>query len=262
MRPIMSERELAGWEVAEPGAIAISGVAMHGFRDRVATGVDMQVVARPEVTVVIQFGECELAVGNAFGQNTFGGVVAGLSPGPHRVGTRRVECLEVRLSPIAAYRLLGGVLGDLQATVADIGDIWGTAATLLREQLAETATWADRFAVTTRFLTDRSSTRSADPEVAACWHRIVASNGDVRVRDLAELTGWSRQRVWSRFTTQVGVTPKRAAMVVRFRSAFDLLVSGRSPADVAVACGYSDQSHLHRAVSTFAGITPGVLATI
>lgn len=82
----------------------------------------------------------------------------------------------------------------------------------------------------------------------------------MRVRDLAELTGWSRKRVWSRFTTQVGVTPKRAAMVVRFRCAFDLLVTGHSPADVAVACRYSDQSHLHRDVSAFSGITPGVLA--
>ncbi|MFD6392205.1 helix-turn-helix domain-containing protein [Nocardia sp. NPDC060259] len=256
----MSERELAGWEVAGPSAPSIDGVAMGGFRDRVGTGADMQVVARPDVIVVVQFGESRLAVGNTLGQNSFGGVVAGLSPGPHRVGTHRFECLEVRLSPIAAYRLLGGVPGDLRDTVADIGDVWGTAATLLREQLAETATWANRFALTTGFLTDRASTRSADPEVAACWHRVVASNGDVRVRDLAELTGWSRKRVWSRFTAQVGVTPKRAAMVVRFRSAFDLLVSGRSPADVAVACGYSDQSHLHRDVLAFAGITPGVLA--
>ncbi|MFD4432565.1 helix-turn-helix domain-containing protein [Nocardia sp. NPDC058497] len=261
MRPIMSERELAGWEVAEPSAPLIDGVTMGGFRDRVAGGADMQVVARPEVTVVIQFGESGLAVGNPFGQNSFGGVVAGLSPGPRRVGTQRFECLEVRLSPIAAYRLLGGVPGDLRDTVADIGDVWGPAATLLRERLAETATWAGRFAVTTRFLTDRASTRSADPEVTACWYRIVASNGDVRVRDLAEFTGWSRKRVWSRFTTQVGVTPKRAAMVVRFRSAFDLLVTGHSPADVAVACGYSDQSHLHRDVSAFAGITPGALAS-
>lgn len=256
----MSERELTGWEVALPCAPSIDGVTIGGFRDRVAGGADMQVVARPEVTVVIQFGESRLAVGNALGQNIFGGVVAGLSPGPHRVGTRRFECLEARLSPIAAYRLLGGLPGDLRDTVADIGDVWGPAATLLREQLAEKATWAERFAVTTRFLTDRTSTRTADPEVAACWHRIVASNGDVRVRDLAELTGWSRKRVWSRFTTQVGVTPKRAAMVVRFRCAFDLLVTGHSPADVAVACRYSDQSHLHRDVSAFSGITPGVLA--
>ncbi|MFD4444004.1 helix-turn-helix domain-containing protein [Nocardia sp. NPDC058519] len=261
MRPIMSERELdVGWDLARSAGPAMAGVAMEGFRDRASTGCDMRIFARPAVTVVIQFGDSPLTVEDPGGQSAVDGLVAGLYPGIRRVHAPRVECVEVRISPIAAYRLLGVAPTDLAATLIGPADIWGSAAPLLREQLAETATWAERFAVTAKLLADRESTRTADPEVAACWHRIVADKGDVRVRELAELTGWSRRRLWSRFTAQVGVTPKRAAMVVRFRHAFDLLTTGRSPANVAVACGYSDQSHLHREVSAFAGITPGALS--
>ncbi len=259
MRPIMSERELgSGWDLARSTATA--GVSMDGFRDRRAVGCAMGIFARPEVTVVIQFGESPLTVDGP-DRSTFDGVVAGLVPGIRQVRAERVECVEVRMSPTAAYRLLGVAPSDLDGAMVGPTDLWGSAAPLLREQLAETTTWAERFAVTAKFLAAGQTARTADPEVAACWERIVADRGAVRVAELAELTGWSRQRVWSRFTAQVGVTPKRAAMVVRFRRAFDLLVVGRSAAEVAAVCGYSDQSHLHRDVATFAGLTPGALAT-
>ncbi|WP_446221728.1 helix-turn-helix domain-containing protein [Nocardia sp. IBHARD005] len=261
MRPIMSERELdAGWDLARSTGSAMAGITMEGFRDRASTGCDMRIFARPEVTVVIQFGDSRLTVEGGGRRSTFDGLVAGLTPGISHVQAARVECVELRMSPIAAFGLLGVAPADLNGTMIGLDDIWGYAAPLLREQLSETATWADRFAVTAKFLTARETPRTADPEVVACWERIVADNGAVRVRELAELTGWSRQRLWSRFTAQVGVTPKRAAMVVRFRSAFDLLTAGRSAAEVAVTCGYSDQSHLHRDLSAFAGITPGALA--
>ncbi|MGW6625173.1 helix-turn-helix domain-containing protein [Nocardia sp. NPDC055002] len=260
MRPIMSEHELDdGWELARSTGSAMAGVTMEGFRDRGSAGCDLRIFARPEVTVVIQFGDDPLTAEDPGRQSMFDGLVAGLDPGIRQVYAARVECVEVRMSPIAAYHLLGVAPAALTGTMIGLDDLWGPAAPLLREQLAETATWAERFALTSRFLTLRESTRTADPEVAAAWDRIVAGNGGVRVRELTELTGWSRRRLWSRFTAQVGVTPKRAAMLTRFRHAFDLLTTGHSPANAAVACGYSDQSHLHRDVSAFAGVTPGAL---
>ncbi|MGW6697998.1 helix-turn-helix domain-containing protein [Nocardia sp. NPDC055049] len=263
MRPIMSEHELDdGWELARSTGAAATDVVMEGFRDRVSAGCDLRIFPRPEVTVVIQFGDCRLSVEGPDQQFTFDGLVAGLDPGVRRVHAARVECVEVRMSPIAAYRLLGVAPAALSGAMIGLDEVWGPAAPLLREQLAETATWAERFALTSRFLTLRESTRTADPEVAAAWDRIVAGNGGVRVRELTELTGWSRKRLWSRFTDQVGVTPKRAAMLTRFRHAFDLLTTGHSPANAAVACGYSDQSHLHRDVSAFAGVTPGALTAL
>jgi methylphosphotriester-DNA--protein-cysteine methyltransferase len=62
--------------------------------------------------------------------------------------------------------------------------------------------------------------------------------------------------MWSRFGSQIGLTPKRAAMLVRFDHAIHRLVCGNSPARVAVDGGYADQSHLHHDVRAFTGATP------
>src|SRR5216683_4059098 len=78
----------------------------------------------------------------------------------------------------------------------------------------------------------------------------------IRVAELAAATGWSRKRLWSRFRSQIGLTPKRAAQLVRFDHAAHRLAAGHSAALVAAESGYTDQSHLHRDVTTFAGVTP------
>ncbi|CAM5243364.1 AraC-like DNA-binding protein OS=Streptomyces griseomycini OX=66895 GN=FHS37_004301 PE=4 SV=1 [Streptomyces griseomycini] len=50
-------------------------------------------------------------------------------------------------------------------------------------------------------------------------------------------------------------------MLVRFDHAARALRAGGHAADVALACGYVDQSHLHRDVLAFAGCTPTALAS-
>ncbi|MFI5503411.1 helix-turn-helix domain-containing protein [Nocardia asteroides] len=248
MRPIVSDHELdSGWELARAGSPEWAGMSLSGFRDRSAAGLDMRIVAMPAVTVVVQVGE------SLFHTDA--------SPRPgHRTHTGEPARVEVRLAPTLAYALLGVTPGDLAGTVAGIEDIWGPPAARLRERLAETPAWPGRFAVTTRFLADHSTVRRPDPEVAVCWQRIVEDHGLLRIRDLTDLTGWSQKRLWTRFTAQIGVTPKRAAMVVRFRRAFDQLAGGASIAATAVDCGYTDQSHLHRDMVRFARTTPGALS--
>jgi transcriptional regulator GlxA family with amidase domain len=82
----------------------------------------------------------------------------------------------------------------------------------------------------------------------------------VRVDGLADEVGWSRKRLWSRFRSQLGISPKRAARLVRFDHAAHLLAAGHAAAGVATESGYVDQSHLHREVKTFAGLTPAAVA--
>lgn len=78
---------------------------------------------------------------------------------------------------------------------------------------------------------------------------------------LAAETGWSRKRLRSRFRSRLGLTPKRAAQLIRFDYAAHRLAAGVSPAVVAAEAGYTDQSHLHRDTASFAGLTPAALAT-
>ncbi|QLY28217.1 AraC family transcriptional regulator [Nocardia huaxiensis] len=252
----------AGWDFAGPRAVAPSGAAVIGYRDVRGAGLDLRVAATAAVAVVIEFGGRELIVDDAGGRQALGGFVVGLPMSAMRIRARHAECVEVRLSPIQAYSLLGVAANDLGHGVVPLEQLWGSQARRLRERLADAGNWEERFALTKSVLAqcDRPA-RTPDPEVVAAWRRILASGGQAKVSELAESLGWSRKRLWARFESQIGLTPKRAAMLVRFRCAVDGLLAGRPAADVAAVCGYTDQAHLCRDVAIFADRTPGALHT-
>ncbi|MGA4845715.1 helix-turn-helix domain-containing protein [Streptomyces sp. G5(2025)] len=252
-----------GWEVARPaGGAPFDGVEVAGFRDRDAIGLDARVLPQPAVTVVLELSEDALTVEEAYGGRVLSSIGAGLSLGPARIRGRGVDCVEVRLSPVTAYSALDVAPSDREGgAVIDLAHLWGRQEALLREQLHEVPGWGARFALLEKFLAERLGAGVAtDPEVAATWRHIVARQGQVRVADLAASCGWSRKRLWSRFGAQIGMTPKRAAMLVRFDRAVRGLSAGRDAAEVASACGYADQSHLHRDVRHFADCTPAELS--
>jgi AraC-like DNA-binding protein len=233
---------------------------MAGFRDRATDAVNLNVVPYPAVTVVIDFGDGPLLVDDATGCEQRGSVVAGLAPSSVRVRGRDIECLQVRLSPMAAHAVLGASR-QLGETVVPLDDLWGRDATRTQEQLRAAASWDDRFAIAEAALARRHNARWAvDPEVAFAWGQMIISRGQVRVDQLAAEVGWSRKRLWSRFRSQIGLTPKRAAELIRFDHAAHRLASGHSPAQVAAESGYADQSHLHRDVKAFAAATPRAVA--
>ncbi|MGW6422207.1 helix-turn-helix domain-containing protein [Nocardia sp. NPDC055053] len=249
-----------GWDFAGPSPAAPSGAAIIGYRDVGGAGLDLRVAATTAVAVVIEFGGRDLIVDDAGGRQALGGFAVGLPMAAMRIRSRQAECVEVRMSPIRAHSLLGIAANDLGRGVVPLEDLWGSQVRRLRERLADAGTWEERFALTTSFLAqcDRPM-RTPDPEVVAAWHRVLASGGQVKVGELAESLGWSRKRLWARFESQIGLTPKRASMLVRFRCAVVGLLAGRPAADVAAVCGYTDQAHLCRDVAIFADRTPGAL---
>lgn len=62
------------------------------------------------------------------------------------------------------------------------------------------------------------------------------------------------------FLDTMGVTAKRLEQIQRACRAVELLAKGQRAAEVAVELGYSDQSHLTRALKAIMGSTPGQLA--
>lgn len=252
-----------GWEVALPplGGTSLGGVRMAGFRDRIAVGLDKKVLPQPAVVVVIGLGAAPFTVEGGGAPQPLRSFAAALSPGPARIRGEHVECIEMRLSPPAAYALLGVSPRELVRPVISLEDLWGRRERRLREQLLDAGTWQERLMLVEEFLVKRAERApQMAPEVTAVWDHIVACRGRVRINDLAASCGWSRKRLWSRFSAQIGLTPKRAAMLVRFDHAARALCAGKSATDVALACGYVDQPHLHRDVLSFAGCTPGALA--
>lgn len=245
----------AVWDLAIP-ARRQPGLAMAGFRGRAPAQLALQLVPYPAVTVFIEFGDGVLI--DAAGAHRTGGGVVGLTPGTVTAVGRDVDCLQIRLSPVFAH----AVFGESDATgVLPLDAVWGRGAQRLCEQLHTASPWAERFAIATTELAGRAASGpTVDPEVAAAWQAMVHSHGQVRIERIADELGWSRKRLWSRFGTQIGLPPKRAAQLIRFDDAAHRLATGTAPVEVADACGYADQSHLHRDARLFAGMTPAGVA--
>lgn len=237
-------------------ATPIPGVHMAGFRYDGTGLVDIAMVAHPAVTLLFDLGDHAWTVHDRAGTYAPGDVVIGLLPdGVRLTGADAGECLQVRLSPVLAAQVLDS--SALVGTVSGLDDVLGPAARALSAELREASSWEERFAVMLRFLAGRlDSRRTVDREVAYVWQQIHLRHGRADIRTLAEETGWSRQRLWSRFRTQVGLSPKQAARLVRFDRAARLLAMGTPPADAAARAGYADQPHLNREVRSIVDTTP------
>lgn len=181
---------------------------------------------------------------------------------------RQVWTLAVRFKPGMAGAFLHAPLQEMTDQRADIGLLWGRSDA---DRLAD-ALWTSeaplrmRLALIERELLRRLRAASADTSgpagTSALVQRALAaledSGGEVRVEALAAQLGVSRQHLAAQFRQHVGLSPKLFARICRFRQATAALKAAPSPdwAQLALECGYFDQSHLIHDFHEFAGSAP------
>jgi AraC-like DNA-binding protein len=207
----------------------------------------------------------------------FGTLLGGLHSSPALIAHEGAQSgIQVALRPLGARTLLGLPAGELAATDVPADAVLGRVQEARARILAADG-WAERFAILDEILlaavacaapgVARGVALQAAPEVGWAWRRLLRSGGTVRAAALAEETGWSGRHLAGRFRTEIGLTPKEAARVIRFHRARHLLAgaarggagagAGRlGLADLAVTCGYFDQAHLAREFRSLAGCPP------
>jgi AraC-like DNA-binding protein len=191
-------------------------------------------------------------------QDFSGTIFSGAHTRPLFVDSRE-HVMGVHFKPGGAFRFLGVPASELADTHVNLDVLWGRPAQDLREQLCAAANPARRFRVLERALVARlENTVEEHRAVRAALDVFGRDAGQARTRDLAAHLGLSQRHFIKVFSGQVGVTPKLFGRVQRFQRALELTRSGSTPdwADVAVACGYFDQSHLIHDFQTFSGFTP------
>ena len=80
---------------------------------------------------------------------------------------------------------------------------------------------------------------------------------DISLESLSRLTRLSRYYLIRVFRETVGIPPHAYLRQVRIKHAKDMLASGQPIAEVAIATGFTDQSHLTRWFKRLWGFTPG-----
>lgn len=191
--------------------------------------------------------------------------VAGIDDGYALVDSDgRADCMQVDLTPIGALRVLGVPLGIFAGQTLDPEELMGAEVPLLVERLAEAATWERRFDLLDAYLLQRleRSLRAPNQLVAFAWSEIVRSSGRCRIDELARSMQRSREHLARSFREEVGVSPKAFARIVRFHHVLRWIEqrNGEGWSDIALECGYSDQSHLIHEFRTLAGYTPTEIA--
>lgn len=171
---------------------------------------------------------------------------------------RHSLCLQVNLTPLGAYRVLGMAMHALTDRVVELEDLFGREAERLLDRLHAANEWSRRFRLVDQALLTRvAAGRAPTPDIAHAVARLRGSAGRLAIGELAAELECSRRRLIDRFHAQVGLTPKALARVLRFDHAVALMGGGRRDlAELALDCGYYDQAHFNREFRAMAGCPP------
>jgi AraC-like DNA-binding protein len=238
----------------------------RGYAEALSRPIRRLQVPCARVMLVVGFGE-DLRiypVGLASDSKAYQAFVVGLEAEPlisEHVGVRR--CIEIPLQPWVAHRLFQGAAAEFAKETVALEDLWGQDAVRLVDQLSHLSSWKSQFARIDQLLAQKikASNYQTRPEIRWAWRQLEFWGGGLPIRQLAKAIGWSDRHFARCFRESIGTTPKAAARQIRFTQAHQLLTAPQNYplSEIALTCGYSDQSHLTREVRAFSGCSPATL---
>jgi AraC-like DNA-binding protein len=167
--------------------------------------------------------------------------------------------LGVHFKPGGAFPFLGALASELTDAHADLMDLWGRPANQLRERLCDVVAPRDRFQIMEQVLIERlRRSPKRRRAIATALDAFGPYGTGAFVRDVARDVGLCQRRFRQVFAAQVGLTPKVFCRILRFRRVRALADQIEKPdwVQIALTCGYFDQSHLINDFQEFSGFSP------
>jgi AraC-like DNA-binding protein len=171
----------------------------------------------------------------------------------------RPALIGVHFKPGGAAPFLGMPASELSNTRVTLEDLWGGAASELKEALLEAPTWAARFRVLECALRARlGASPRRHPGVSFALQAIETAPHMRTIGRLTQRVGLSPRRFIELFAAEVGLTPKLYCRVRRFQRVLGMIERDEDIdwPEVALACGYYDQAHFIHDFRAFSGINP------
>lgn len=171
----------------------------------------------------------------------------------------QVHLLGVQFQTGAAYPFLGIPLGEMVNQTA-LMDIVGEGVIMpLYERIRAAATLREQVAVIEEWLIGRlAAGRTADALVWESARMIRQQQGILSIETLMAHLAIGHRQLERLYYTQVGVSPKQYARVLRVNAARAALkqVGQTSLTDLGLTLGFYDQSHFIREFKGIVGMTP------
>jgi AraC-like DNA-binding protein len=169
------------------------------------------------------------------------------------------------MSVWAAAQMLGSAEG-WPSEVVDLKDVSPRRSPVIDvDALAVMSSLAARCGALDTALKTVLLPRLAGHPTGLCWawDRIREGNCALRVSDVAAELGFSRKHFVNLYRAATGTTPKAQARRWRLSNAMHLVVNTSLPlAEVAIQCGYADQSHMNREFRELASCKPSVCRSL
>jgi AraC-like DNA-binding protein len=196
----------------------------------------------------------------ALGPRILGTFVAGMYDSFVIVESRgESSCIQVNFTPTGARLFFQVPLWELSNMALGLDELYGDHSTRVVESLAEAGDWDRRFDMLDAWISMRiGSARPTRPEIQQAWRVMQQTPGRLEIGWLAKDVGWSHKHLIAQCRDQLGAAPKLLARVLRFQRAIERMGGCAPPPwiELALDCGYFDQSHMIREFQELAGCTP------
>jgi AraC-like DNA-binding protein len=166
----------------------------------------------------------------------------------------------VHFRPGGASAVLGIPSVEIADAHVDLAAIWGSAVVReVRERMCAAPRHQERFRFLEHVLIERLRSplrrHAAVPLALGCF---TATGMGASVREVARQTGLSYRRFLTVFRAEVGLSPKLFCRILRFHHVHALAQrrGGIDWAQIALECGFFDQSHLVNEFRAISGLTP------
>ncbi|HEU5238491.1 MAG TPA: helix-turn-helix domain-containing protein [Pyrinomonadaceae bacterium] len=174
--------------------------------------------------------------------------------------TAQDELLGIHFNPGGAFPFLDFPLSELHGLSATLADLWGMQeAGDLICRLHDARTIGKKFEILERLLLKLAKKRlNHHPAVSFAMKEFQKDPGLLSSASMAERVGFSQRHFIQTFRDEVGLTPKLFCRVQRFQQVIRKVAQHMSVdwADVALSCGYFDQSHFNHDFREFSGLNP------
>jgi AraC-like DNA-binding protein len=180
-------------------------------------------------------------------------------PRAGHLGSVQLLIIAVHFKPGGGFPFAGVPAGELRNGSVALDLIWGRDSARVSDRLWQAETPGQRFRILERALLDRAQGRlNHHPDVRYALGVFDQSNGALPIQDVVQRIGISWRRFAELFRTEVGLSPKAFCRVRRFNEVLTRIerLAEVNWVDVALSCGYFDQSHFNHDFRAFSGLTP------
>jgi AraC-like DNA-binding protein len=226
-----------------------------------ARGLTIKVPPSTAPYFVVQYGtptHCRWRFGeDSYDHTSYSHVLTQTQSGTFAICPRGpLGVITVRLKPEGATRLARVAMHELTNVKIGLRNIFKDREIAeLEEQVMEAGGSRERIACVERFLL-RSLREDRDDPVFSHASLQLRRNPGLRMEQLASLLGISKRHLSRGFRAAYGTSPKQYARLARVEKVVDARRRGLGWADVAYACGFTDQAHLINDFGAIVGRTP------